>query len=528
AEPTAKRSGSAFYRIIRSKPFQLLAAFVLILGLTSRIQFSGPAILDNDGYYHIRWSKMLRESAPHLPSFGWLPLTILDKKDYVDHHFLFHVLLMPFTFGDLRVGAKVAAALFSAIGLTGVFALLVVYGVPYRWLWLPVVVAGSEPFLYRMSMTRAPSITLLLLGAGAYFIIERKPVWLAITGFVFVWLYSLFPLLFGFAVIYSACVYLAHRRIDLVAPIASLIGIIAGLVVNPYFPKDLVLFAEHVAMKLPADYPVAVGVEWDPYDTWVILTGSAVTLIVFFIALLAFNYRNRAQDIKPLFFLIVSTMLLLISFKSRRFIEYFAPFAGVYAAFTLAPALKGILKAHFKRWRDRLIASSAAAVIAAALFLGLTYNVIVAGHDVAAEPSPYSFKGASEYLIQHTAPDEIVFNCDWDAFPALFYYNTHNKYIAGLDPSYLYERNHDIWQVYDDITNGNSDSPGRQVQEKFGAEYVVASLDDTDFLNSVSDSGDLETVYQDSYAVVLKVKPANQKDSDTSGNGDSSEDDGDK
>ena len=109
---------------------------------------------------------MLREAAPSLPPFKALPLTTLNERDYVDHHYLFHLLLIPFTYGDMRIGAKLAAAVFSSIGIAALFALLVAYRVPYRWLWLMPLVASSEPFLYRMSMTRAPSLSLAMLGAG--------------------------------------------------------------------------------------------------------------------------------------------------------------------------------------------------------------------------------------------------------------------------------------------------------------------------------------------------------------------------
>ena len=101
---------------------QVVLAFVLISTVMALIQFSGKAILDNDGYYHIRWSRMLRESFPHLPPFKALPLTTLNEKEYVDHHYLFHLLLTPFTFGDMRIGAKLAAVAFSSLALTALFA----------------------------------------------------------------------------------------------------------------------------------------------------------------------------------------------------------------------------------------------------------------------------------------------------------------------------------------------------------------------------------------------------------------------
>src|SRR5262249_26597516 len=111
------------------------AAFLLSLGLMLWIQFASPAIIGNDAYYHIRWSRMLRASAPHLPAFTWLPLTVLRASDFVDQHFLFHVALAPFTFGDLRIGAKLAAPLFAALAMTSLFSLLAIYRVRNRWLW---------------------------------------------------------------------------------------------------------------------------------------------------------------------------------------------------------------------------------------------------------------------------------------------------------------------------------------------------------------------------------------------------------
>ena len=83
--------------------------------------------------------------------------------------------------------------------MTSIFGLLVVYRIRYRWLWLLPLAASSEPFLYRMSMTRAPSLSLLLLAVGVYLILERRLVSLAVLTFVFVWLYNMFPLIVAFA-----------------------------------------------------------------------------------------------------------------------------------------------------------------------------------------------------------------------------------------------------------------------------------------------------------------------------------------
>src|SRR5262249_31891991 len=161
--------------------------------------------------------------------------------------------LFPFTFGDdLRLGAKWAAVTFSTLALVSLFGLLVTFGLPYRWLWLAPMVASSEPFLYRMSMTRAPPLSLSLVGLGAFLILKRRHLWLALLSFVFVWYYDLFFLILILALIYSLTAYLAERRIEWRGPVASFVGIIAGLVINPYFPKNLRLLYEHVLMKVTA------------------------------------------------------------------------------------------------------------------------------------------------------------------------------------------------------------------------------------------------------------------------------------
>src|SRR5688572_11082947 len=248
---------------------QLALAFVVIASVMAWIQFAGKAILDNDGYYHIRWSRALRESFPRLPPFRALPLTTLDEESYVDHHYLFHVLLIPFTGGDLRVGAKLAAVFYSSLGLTSLFALLVAFRVPYRWLWLAPLVASSEPFLYRMSMTRAPSLSLVFRSLGALLMLKRRLVALAALSFAFVWAYSLFPLILMLAGFHLVCVYVAERRFYFGTLLAAATGVAAGLVINPYFPKNFALLRDHLVMKLTASYAVAVGVEWYPYDSWV-------------------------------------------------------------------------------------------------------------------------------------------------------------------------------------------------------------------------------------------------------------------
>ena len=102
-EGPARRAGLAGFLNSRAA---LLAVGALLVGAVFwYLQFSTASLCcgDYDAYYHFRWSRMLWESAlagNFPPSFDALPLTTLNPKDYVDHHFLFHVLQIPFTWFD--------------------------------------------------------------------------------------------------------------------------------------------------------------------------------------------------------------------------------------------------------------------------------------------------------------------------------------------------------------------------------------------------------------------------------------------
>jgi hypothetical protein len=496
---------STISRLFAINIVQIAAGFLLIASVMAFIQFSGSAILDNDGYYHIRWSRMLAEAAPSLPPFKSLPLTTLNESDYADHHYLFHMMLIPFASGDMRVGAKMAAVFFSSLGITSLFALLVVYKVPYRWLWLAPMIASSEPFLYRMSMTRAPALSIVLLGIAIYLLLKRKLLWLGVLSFLFVWSYSLFPLILALAAAYTVSIYFAERRIDFAPVLVCAVGIAVGLVINPYFPENIWLFRDHLIMKLTAEYSVDVGIEWYPYESWTLLASSGLAFTLFIAAAIAFDWRSRIHDIKPLFFLIVAMMFLVMAFKSRRFIEYWPPFAVLFAAFTFVPKLSNFRWEDIGRRRDRVIASIAAACLAIACIAAMEMSVMGARGAVKHEADPEAYQGASQWIAENVPKGSLIFNTDWDDFPMLFYYNPDYAYIVGLDPTYLYDRNPELWRLYERITLGRESDTAPLIRDRFGAEFVFTDNDHTAFLSEAEESEDFEIVYKDSDTTVLKI-----------------------
>ena len=271
----------------------------LVFGLfLALVQFSSPDLPDNDGYSHINLAYLMRPEGVK-PDFPWLPLTILNPREFYDHHFLFHVALTPFTFGDLRLGAKWAAVFFASLAFLSAWNLLKNQRIPYTSLWALGLAAVSEAFIYRMSITRAQSLSLVVLLVGLDWLLRKKYSRLAPLAFVYVWLYDAFPLLLVFAGIYGLAIWLIERRLE-IRPLAFTgLGIALGLIINPYFPYNIVFASQHILPKLFETTAVSVGNEWYPYNTAQLLENSPLALAAFLSGALALGLSGRRGDPRP-------------------------------------------------------------------------------------------------------------------------------------------------------------------------------------------------------------------------------------
>ena len=114
---------------------------------------------DNDGYYHIKMAYLMRTEGLEAP-FPWLPLTILNPREFYDHHFLFHVALIPFTFRNIVLVQKLPVWSLQDWLLLQYHSLFGTRKLPISSLWSIGLLAVSEAFIYRMSITRAQSLSL--------------------------------------------------------------------------------------------------------------------------------------------------------------------------------------------------------------------------------------------------------------------------------------------------------------------------------------------------------------------------------
>jgi hypothetical protein len=535
-------TSSAFGNWIKSdsalRAADLLAGAIAIGVIFWWLQYSTQAICcgDFDGYYHIKWARMLWESmrAGHFPpAFPWLPLTTLNAKDYVDHHLLYHIILIPFTwFRDLQTGAKVAAILFASLAVFSCYWLVVRYEIRYRLIWLIALLACSAPFLYRMNMTKAPPFAIIFLIIGTYLLFEGKYWLLLPLAFIFTATYDMFVLLIVAAIIWTIVIGWTEERLEW-RPLAWVgLGSVLGLVINPYFPRNLYLFYEHARVKLTfTDFATKVGQEWYPYETNEFLINCAAALVAMLVGYIAFDTSDRKRSQRPLYFLILSTVLLLMTARWKRFAEYFPPFAVLFAAFTLE---------HF--WRERAVFTHLpadvmedlqpfldrqpdaaagkeggseetwrlikAVFVAVALGAALFANVYRTSRDISeSDPRDHYAKGAA-WMRANIPPGERIFNTDWDDFPRLYYYDPTHFYASGLDPTYLMDKDAALSKLYDDITTGKEEDPGPLIRDRFGSRWIFSdnTSDHDAFFDNALRSGWFDKVYEDGDCSVLHIR----------------------
>jgi hypothetical protein len=491
---------------------QAAVMFALFFLAFSWLQFSTPNLPDNDGYYHIRFAALMREQGLK-PDFPYLPLTVLNEREFYDHHFLYHAALIPFTFGDLRLGAKWSAAFFASLAFLTIWWLLRGQGVPYAGLWSLGLLAVSQAFLYRMSVTRAQSLSLLVLALGLHWMLGRRYLLLAALGFVYVWMYDAFPLLPLMALIFGIGVWLAESRLEW-RPLAwSAGGVALGLIVNLYFPFNLVFIFRHLLPKLAETTALSVGSEWFPYDTLQLVQNSGLALAAFLAGVLALGLRGERMDRRCAASLLVAILFGVMLMRARRFIEYFPPFALIFAAFAWKPLLErwsagllnpgpAVLKnAVLSRVWQRLPLWVLLAFVAGGMLLTLPD----ARSSVRSARSYQQFAGASAWLVENTQPGERIFQTDWDDFPRLFYYNTHNTYLIGLDPTYMHLFSPPLYDFWVQITRGEVDDISQAIKIDFGARYIISDLSHGDFLRKAAADPAIEEVYRDDNAIIFVI-----------------------
>jgi len=334
---------------------------------------------------------------------------------------------------------------------------------------------------------------------------------------VYVWAYNAFPLIISVVAAYVIARWLIEKEFYWQPLVYAAGGIGLGLLINPYFPENLAFIYRHLAPKLTDATAVSVGSEWYPYRTATLIENSGGALLAFLAGALALGLSNRRMNTATAASLFLVMGFGFMLFESRRFVEYAPPFALIFAALAWSPLFQEWKDPRqnsprladlsvFPRLRDsRWFLPSIGVVILIPL---LWLNLGASRKELQESAKPFQrYAEASAWLIAHTPIGSRIFQTDWDDFPRLFFYNHHNTYTIGLDPTYMQLYDAELYDRWVAISDGAVANPGEVIRDQFEGEYVLTDLNHNDFLKTAADDKHLIRVYEDEYAIVFQVVP---------------------
>ena len=146
--------------------------------------------------------------------------------------------------------------------------------------------------------------------------------------------------------------------------------------------------------------------------------------------------RPRRQALL-LLALTIFSIVLTIGF-ARRAYDLMALFGGLFISVSVTS-----LKKSGKRW-CRLL-----------LILFFFLCLPMGAHSLLAErgamrrsTDPYRYRAAADWLSRNAEAGEIVYHVSWGTFPDLLAWNRENRYVAGVDPVFLYAYDPKLYYEY--------------------------------------------------------------------------------
>lgn len=258
---------------------------------------------------------------------------------------------------------------------------------------------------------------------------------------------------------------------------------------------------------------IGIGGEWYPYSFSDLISSTPFVFILVSTALIFFFIFLKKQSKKSLTLLFLTILLFIYTLKARRQVEYFIPFAFLFSAFSLNDSLKNIiLKDYWFKFLDLLKRKRIIMSILLAYFIMIIpfvaiRNIYIVKKKMVLGLSFDNAKDASLWLKNNTPAGSIVFQSDWDIFPMLFYYNTHNYYLTGLDQVFMYEYDKDLYWLWRDIVSGKKrENIYEAIKYQFKSDYILVKKDKLTFNNLLQFNPQFEKAYEDKDFWIYKLR----------------------
>tara|TARA_B100000315_G_scaffold185997_1_gene175268 strand:- start:26673 stop:27701 length:1029 start_codon:yes stop_codon:yes gene_type:complete len=340
-------------------------------------------------------------------------------------------------------------------------------------------------------------LVIALLILTIYFLQKRKYLFLAITSFVFVSIHSSFVFQILIIILFVISEKIFSKKVDLKLLLYPFVGMILGLVINPYFPNNiLLLFTQIFKVNLIANL---FNVEWKPWTLFEFIKNNILVLLFILVSLFLVFKNKKITKIQTLYFSL-TIFFLVYTLLSRRMQEFLVPFSILALAFLFNDYYDRISKIKFYN----VIKISAVLILVIAALLNFT----LLRQDITNNDFVHNYDNCADWMKNNIPKNSLVFTNAY-AFPYLFFKNSDIIYTHGIDLTYSYLYEPEKFERYMEVLEGTAKGNEDYIVKDYQPDYVFSGKIKQDiqlFNYIVRNKENYKAVYEDEWCAVLEVK----------------------
>lgn len=476
--------------------------FLVFLGfgalfLASQLSIKG-FFSDDDPYYHAKHSALMAESGNFALVRPWLRFHFFNYAP-TDPWWGFHVIQALFIkFFNIIIGTKILASLLASLAFTVFYYILKKQNVFFPLFWTALYFSSSALFLGRLLLERPFLLALSVLPLAFYYASRKKYFYLFLLSLVYALFYNLAPLVIFLAVFYAAIEYLTIKQVDLKIIIAAAAGVTAGFLLHPYSLNYIFVAGVHFFQVIFLKFGgvnLSVGDEIQTPGFIYFIRANFLAIIFYLLAVIIFFGLKKMRWSAANYFLFAySFFWFFITLILPRGVEYWLPLGWIFIALAFndfyASYEYGQIKDFFARlFNLKVLSFFIISFMAVIIFCN--YSLIYLNiHSQNQNQFPAAMAQANDWLKANTPAGSLIFYNNWGLWPLMFYYNDYNQYITGVDPTFLYEYDHKLFWLWNNISyyglycdrpetcldaspRDNARLIKTAIKEKFQADYIL-------------------------------------------------------
>lgn len=475
-----------------------LTFFIIFFAI--QLSINGFSSFD-DPYYHAKHSALMAESGDFSLVNPWIKFHFLSYAP-TDPWWGFHVAQALFIkFFNIIIGTKILVSLLAALIFAVFYFILIKQRVRSPWLWTSLYFSASALLLNRLLLERPFLLALSVLPLIFYCCLRKKYFYLFLLSLVYALAYNQAPMALGLIIFYFSAEYFTKKIADLKIIIFTAAGIIAGFLLHPYSLNyifvTLIHFFQVVWLRF-VGVNLSVGSEIQTPGFSYFMAANFLAIIFYLLAVAIFwsikEMRSGEKGVINYFLFYYTFLWFFATLILPRGVEYWLPLGWIFIAFIFNDfygrseytQIKNFLA---NRLNLKVLTFFATGFIAVMIFYNFSqvhFNIYSQNRD----SWPADLAQANDWLKRNTPAGSMVFYNNWGMWPLMFYYNDHNQYVAGIDPTFLYEYDHQLFWLWKNISyyglycdrpelcldaspRDNAKLIKIAIKEKFQANYIL-------------------------------------------------------